>query len=135
MRTLNLLSGVGVAIVAAWLAVTNLAYADEFTCVVPATGDTDCGLNDITIPPRGVVTIEVYTIKKKKKNGEDLKEKATFRILDTNKNNEEVASLTVGAGTSSTWIYPSNLRLLVVNIRVNHGVWSDVVVRGRLTVK
>jgi hypothetical protein len=131
MRTLNLLSGVGVAIVAAWLAVTNLAYADEFTCVIPATGDTDCGLNSIAIPARGVVTIYVDSIKK---GGEDLKEPATFRILDTNKNNEEVASLTVSAGTSSRWIYPSNLRLLVANIRVNHGRWREVVVRGRYTI-
>ncbi len=134
MRTLNLLSGVGVAIVAAWLAVTNLAYADEFTCVIPPTGDTDCGLNSITIPAVGVVTIEVYSIKNKS-TGKDLPESATFRILDTNKNNEQVGKLTVGAGTSSTWFYKSQLRLLVANIRVNHGDWTDVIVRGRLTIK
>jgi hypothetical protein len=36
---LNLLSGVGIAMVGAWLAVTNSAYDDEFPCALLWSGD------------------------------------------------------------------------------------------------
>lgn len=133
MRTLNLISGVGVAIVGAWLAVTNLAYAKtEFTCEVPWHGPTDECFPKLDIPARGVVTIEVYSIQE---DGEDQTEPATFKILDTEHNNAVVTTFDVRARHSNTWIYESNLKLLVAKIRVNHPNKGKTIVRGNYSIK
>lgn len=132
MRTWKLISGVGVAIVAAWLAVTNLAYAAEFACVVPWSGDTDCAWPNMTIPARGVLVIEVYTIQV---DGKDIDGPAEFTVMDTNKNNVTVHKMFVGARSTGTWMYESTEAPLVAKVRVNHPKLSSVVVRGRYSIK
>jgi hypothetical protein len=133
MRTWKLISGVGVAIVAAWLAVTNLAYAGgEFTCVVPATGDTDCALPKISIPARGVFWVEVYTIQQ---DGKDQTGPASFKILDANNNNTYVHTVFVGARSTGSWMYESNVKELVAQVRVNYSDYKETVVRGRYIIK
>jgi len=132
MRTLNLLSGVGVAIVAAWLAVTNLAYADEFTCVIPATGDTDCSLPKFSIPPQASLTIEVYSIRDDKGNNVD--ELIHFRVYDANQDNIIVGTIKQGLGTSLPWKYEGKEKPLTAQLRAYHEDYTKIIVRGRYTV-
>jgi hypothetical protein len=135
MRTWSLLSGVGVAIVAAWLAVTNLAQAaEEFTCVIPWHGPTDSCFPTLKIPARGQVKIEVYTVQKKS-SGEDVGGPVTFQILDTENNNVPVYTLYIPARSTGSWVYESSQKLLVAQIRTNHSLGNDVVVRGRYWVQ
>lgn len=132
MRTWKLISGVGVAIVAAWLAVTNLAYAAELACRAPWSGDTDCQWPNITIPARGVLVIEVYTIQV---DGKDIDRPAEFTIFDTNNNNVKVHTMFVGARSTGSWMYENTEAPLVAKVRVNHPQLSDVVVRGGYSIK
>ncbi len=132
MRTLNLLSGVGVAIVGAWLAVTNLAYADEFTCVVPWSGDTDCDLPKFSIPPQGLLTVEVYSIQDN--DGNQPKEAALFKVYDANKEGVMVKDFSASARTTVTWKYESKEKALMAQLRVNHPQTARITIRGRYTV-
>jgi hypothetical protein len=134
MRTWKLISGVGVAIVAAWLAVTNLAYAaTEFTCEVPWHGPIDTCFPKLDIPARGVVRIEVYTIRDK--DGEDLKKPATFQILDTENKDAVVTTFDIRPHQSSLWVYESSLKMLVAKIRVNHPNVGKTTIRGNYSIK
>ena len=133
MRTLNLLSGVGIAIVGAWLAVTNLAEAQtEFTCAVPWDGPDDSCISELKIPARSVVSIEVYTIQK---DGKDQDRPATFQLLDTENKDAEVHLFTLGARSTGLWVYESNVKMLVAKVRVNHPNMSKTIIRGRYSVK
>lgn len=131
MRNLNLLSGVGVAIVAAWLAVTNLAYATEFTCTVPWSGDTDCQLEKFTIRPGEKLQFEVYSVQE---DGKDLSVEVKFKIQDANKNNVTVDEVHVKPRTTVIWPYPNKENPLVAQLRVNVDQYSTIVVRGRYQV-
>ncbi len=131
MRTLNLLSGMGVAIVAAWLAVTNLAYADEFTCEIPWSGGTHCGLPKFDIPPQATLTIEVYSIQK---DGKDTGGPVSFTVQDANRENVKVHTIDVGPRTSSSWKYDGKEKPLTAQLYVNHADVAKIVVRGRYTV-
>lgn len=133
MRTLNLLSGVGVAIVGAWLAVTNLAHAgQEFTCAVPWYSSTTECFPTLNIPARGVVTIEVYTIQE---DGDDVGGPATFQLLDTENKDAEVHTFRISARERSTWIYESNVKMLVAKVRVNHSNNGRTIIRGNYSIK
>jgi hypothetical protein len=133
MRNLNLLSAVGVAIVAAWLAVTTLAYADEFTCTIPWYKSTDCRLPKFSIPPGGKLTIEMYTVKK---DGQDFTRTApVFQILDVN-NNDTVMHTTpaIKPGTSHTYQNPLKTTEQIVSLRVTISQGNDIDITGKYTV-
>jgi hypothetical protein len=132
MRSWNLLSAVGVAIVAAWLAVTNLAYAAEFTCIIPWHGSTDTCFPQLDIPARGLVEIEVYTVQL---DGEDVGGDVQFKILDTEQYDIPVHVISIGARSTGRWRYESSEKLLKAKIRVNHPKIGNVVVRGRYAIK
>lgn len=133
MRTWNLISGVGVAIVAAWLAVTNLAYAAEFTCKVPWYTDTTCGIPKFSIPPDGNLTIEVYTVKK---DGYDFTRVCpVFQIFDVNNGDRLLATLDdMCAGKSKTYHNPMKATEQIVSLRVNVKQGNDIDITGRYTV-
>lgn len=131
MRTLNLLSGVGVAIVGAWLAVTNLAYAAEFTCRVPWTGKAPCA-QPFTVRPQEQVTIEVYSIQYEA-DGKDVDLPAEFEFVDTS-NQSVVGNLTVWSRTTSVWKNVNKETELHVQLRVNVEKNNNINVRGRYTV-
>lgn len=133
MRTLNLISGVGVAIVAAWLAVTNLAYAAEFACKVPWSGDTDCGFPKFTIRPQESIKIEVYSVTKES-DGSDVGKPATFKLQDANNGNAVITDLSIRAGASGIWQNKNKETDLIVQMRVNVEQGNDVIVRGRYDV-
>lgn len=131
MRTFHLISGVGVAIVAAWLAVTNLAYADEFTCTIPWSGGTYCSLPKFNIPPQAILTIEVYSLQK---DGKDIGGPVSFTVQDANRDNLKVHTINVDPRNSTSWKYDSKETPLTAQLYVNHGDTSTLVVRGRYTV-
>ena len=130
MRKWKLVSGVGVAIVAAWLAVTNLAYAGEFTCSVGWLGDTDCGLPTFTLRTGESLKIEVDSIQN---DGKDVGDPATFTVQDAKKN-KAIRTLVVAARTSASWKYEGQVSPLDVRLRVNHPAMETIVVRGRYTI-
>jgi hypothetical protein len=134
MRALNLISGVGIAIVATWLAVTNLAYgAHEFTCEVPWTGDAYTCFPKLEIPARGLVTISVDTIRGE--DGEDLMDLAIFYIKDMENKDAVVQTLEVRAHQSVSWRYESNVKLLVAKVHVNYSKSRKATIRGSYSVK
>jgi hypothetical protein len=131
-----LLSAVGVAVVAAWLAVTTLAQAAEFTCKVPWYTDTDCKLPKFSIPPGGKLTIEVYTVKK---DGVDIfltKDRCpVFKILDVNNDDRLLKALKeMCAKTSQTYENPLKSTEQVVYLRVNVNQGNDIYIDGKYTV-
>ncbi len=130
MRSWNLLSAVGVAIVAAWLAVTNLAYAAEFSCRVPWYSGTDCGFPKFEIPAQGTLTIEVYSIRRED-DGSGVTDAATFYIYDANKENMPVHHFSVSPGSTSTWKYDGKEAPLTATMRVNVDIKATLIVRGR----
>ncbi len=129
---MNLLSGIGVAIVAAWLAVTNLAYVDEFTCTVPWSGDTDCNWPKINIAPSEMLVFEVYSVQH---DGKEVGETAWFKIQDANNNNVQVDEIPVSPRTTVIWSPPNKDTPLVAQLRLNVHVNKTMVVRGRYRVK
>jgi hypothetical protein len=133
MRTWKLISGVGVAIVAAWLAVTNLAHAAEFACVVPWTSDTDCGWSKFTIRPQELIKIEVYSVQKKS-DGSNVGKPALFTIKDTNNGDAVITDMAINAGNTGSWKNTSKETAFVVQMRLNVKQGDDVVVRGRYDV-
>lgn len=134
MRTLNLLSGVGVAIVGAWLAVTNLAEAgQEFACKVPWSGDTDCNWPKFSIRPQETIKIDVYSVQKES-DGADVGKPAIFTLKDANVDNATITDLTIRAGASGLWKNVNKETALTVQMRVNVQQGDTVIVRGRYDV-
>ncbi len=133
MRNLNLLSGVGVAIVGAWLAVTSLAQAAEFSCTIPWYTDTDCGLPKLSIPPEGKLTIELYTVTK---DGQDFTERCPFfQVLDVNNNNIELTKpMKVCAKTAATYQNPMKTTEQIVSLRFNIKQGNNIHITGKYTV-
>ncbi len=132
MRNLNLLSGLGVAIVGAWLAVTSLAHAAEFSCTIPWYTDTDCKLPKFSIPPEGKLRIEVYTVKK---DGRDFSTPCpVFQIFDVNNDNRLVHTTEICAGAAETYQNPKKTTEQIVYLRVDIGEKSDIDITGRYTV-
>lgn len=118
------------AIVAAWLAVTNLAYADEFTCNVGWVGNTECGLPTLTLRSGETLKIEVDSIQN---DGKDVGGLATFAVLDAKKN-KAIRTLSVAPRSSALWKYEGTESPLEVRLRVNHDAMKIIVVRGRYTI-
>lgn len=131
MRTWNLLSAVGAALIGAWVTVASLAQAAEFTCKVPWHSDTDCNIPKFTIHAQETLTIKVTSVKV---DGADLGTPfPVFTILDVN-NNATLGTLTVPARTSASYKNERTETDQTVQIRVNIGKMNDVDIQGSYTV-
>ena len=133
MRTLNLLSGVGVTIVAAWLGVTSLAHAAEFSCTIPWYTSTDCDLPKFSIPPEGKLTVEMYTVTK---DGRDFTRVCPFfQVLDVNNNNIELTKpMEVCAKAATTYQNPMKTTEQIVSLRFNISQGNNIHITGKYTV-
>jgi hypothetical protein len=133
MRNLNLLSAVGVAVVAAWLAVTTLAYADEFTCTIPWYKSTTCDLPKFSIPPGGKLTVELYTVKIR---GRDFTQRCPFfQVFDVNNNNIELTKpMEVCAKAAAIYENPLKTKEQIVYLRFTISQGNDVDITGKYTV-
>jgi hypothetical protein len=128
MRTWTMAFVVGVGLLAAGITVASRAWAAEFSCTIPATSGTTCGIPKLTLRPQEKITIAVTSVKL---GGDDLgTPHPTFQFKDANNNDAVLVTLTVAPGTSSTYQNKNDETDQTFLLWVNINKYRDVEIQG-----
>lgn len=131
MRAWKWVAVAAVAMFGVCFTVARIAYAAEFTCTIPWSGDTDCKIPKFTIHAQETLTVKVTSVKVQ---GKDLGEPAHIKILDVNNNNTVLAELVIMASNSASYKNDRKETDQTVQLRVNVDKWATVDVQGSYTV-